>query len=172
MSIKVTALAAVLALAAAPALGAAPALQVSYPTDAALDCAGLTAEVAKVEQLIADANVQIASADGKAKGAGLAGTVAVEGMLRSGMLSRAPGMGMFANQAANLGKQRAEAAKVQAAEQIRVAETRRALLTGISAGKNCGLATAVPPPQPLPQAQTAPGGAVVPSLPAAATKHY
>jgi len=172
--IKAAGLAAALALAAAPAFGAEPALQVSYPTDASLDCAGLTAELARAEQAIDQANAKIASASKTSGAAGAAGTLAVEGMLRTGLLSKAPGLGSFANQAANAGKQRAAAAQKQAAEDIRVAETRRAMLTGMAAGKGCSATASVPPPQALPTAatSTAPGGAVIPTLPAAATRHY
>lgn len=172
-NIKLVGLAAGLALVAVSAQAAEPALQVSYPSDAGLDCAGVAAEFARVDQAIAQANADIASADGAARGAGLAGTVAVEGMLRTGLLGRAPGLGSFANQAANAAKQRAAARQQQAADQIRVAETRRALLTGLSSGKNCGAAADVPPPQVLPTAEAAAGGGgVVPSLPAEATRHY
>ncbi|MGA0605293.1 hypothetical protein ACO2Q0_04765 [Phenylobacterium sp. VNQ135] len=170
--VKAVSLAAVLALAAAPAVGAESQLQVSYPTDASLDCSGLAAELARAEQAIADANNKISSANGAARGAGAAGTLAVEGLMRSGLLSRAPGLGGLANQASYAAKQRAATAQQQAADQIRVAETRRAMLAGMSAGKACGAPVAVPPPQALPQPATAPGGAVIPTLPAAATKHY
>ena len=148
------ALAAALTLAAGQALAAQP-LQVSYPSDASLDCAGIAAEITRADGVIADANRKISGADGSAKGAGLAGTVAVEGMLRTGVLGRAPGLGMFANQAANAAKQRAEQVKAQAAEQIRVAETRKAMLAGMYAGKSCNAAPA-PASAPAPAAEAAP----------------
>ena len=123
-------------LLAAPALAAEP-LQVSYPTDAQMDCAGIANESGRMDQVIADANAQIAKADGSAKGAGLAGTVAVEGMLRTGLLGRIPGAGQFANQAANAARQRAEQVKAQAGQTINTATTRKALLAGLYSGKGC-----------------------------------
>jgi hypothetical protein len=135
----------VLAMAMALAASAASAgttLQVSYPSDAGLDCAGLAAEIAKTEATIAQANRDIAGADGQTRAAGLANTVAVEGMLRTGVLARAPGLGMFANQAASVARQQAAARQAEAAEVIRVSETRRAMLTGIVSGKGCGQAPA------------------------------
>src|SRR5688572_20401873 len=150
------AMAAALALAAAPAVAADAPLQVSYPADATLDCNGIVAEVARVDGLVFEANKKISGADGASRGAGLAGTVAVEGMLRTGVLGRAPGLGMFANQAANMAKNRAEQQKVAAADTIRVAETRKALLNGLYTGKGCG-------------APAAPAAPVAPSEPAPAT---
>lgn len=138
------AVAAALALAAAPAVAADAPLQVSYPADATLDCNGIVTELARVDGLVFEANKKITGADGAAKGAGLMGTVAVEGMLRTGVLGRAPGLGMFANQAANMAKNRAEGQKVAAAETIRVAETRKALMNGLYTGKGCGAPAAAP----------------------------
>lgn len=141
--------AAALAAAMMFAAGSAQAegLQVSYSTDAALDCPGITAELSRMDQVIAESGQKIAGADGQARGAGLAGTVAVEGMLRSGLLGRAPGLGGLANQAAAAAKRRAEAQKVAMAEQIRVAETRKALMAGLYSGKGCDApAPAAPAP--------------------------
>lgn len=127
-------------LAGAPGVAAEAPLQVSYATDAALDCGGIAAELARADGVISQANQQIASADGAAKGAGLAGTVAVEGMLRTGVLGRAPGLGMLANRASGAARQGAEAKKAQAADTIRTAETRKAMLGGMWAGKACNSA--------------------------------
>jgi hypothetical protein len=121
---------------AAPALAAEP-LQVSYPSDAQMDCAAIAAESGRMDLVIADANAQIAKADGSARGAGLAGTVAVEGMLRTGLLGRMPGAGQFANQAANAARQRAEQVKAQAGQTINTANTRKALLAGLYSGRSC-----------------------------------
>lgn len=139
-----SAVAAVAALSAGAA--SAQALQVSYPTDATLDCAGIAAEAARMDQIVADSNAQIAKADGAAQGAGLAGTVAVEGMLRSGVLARAPGLGMFANNATAMAKQRAEANKQAYGQQIQTATTRKAMLVGMYSGKGCNAAPAAPTP--------------------------
>jgi len=124
------------ALIATPAL-AAESLQVSYPTDAQLDCAGIAAEAGRMDQVIADANAQITKADGSARGAGVASSVAVEGMLRTGLLGRMPGAGQFANQAANAARQRAEQVKAEAAQTINTANTRKALLAGLYSGRSC-----------------------------------
>lgn len=132
---------------ATPAL-AAQALQVSYPTDGQMDCSAIAAESGRMDQVMGDANAQIAKADGSAKGAGLAGTVAVEGMLRTGLLGRVPGLGQAANQAANMARQRAEQVKVQAAETINTANTRKALLAGLYSGKGCDAAPAPAPAEP------------------------
>jgi hypothetical protein len=126
----------------------AQALQVSYPTDASMDCAAVAAESARMDQLVADANAQVGKANGSAQGAGLASTVAVEGMLRTGMLGRVPGAGMFANQAANMAKQRAAQVRAQAEGQIQVATTRKAVMVGLYSGKGCDA--------PAPASETAP----------------
>ena len=123
----------------------ADTLQVSYPTDAGMDCTAIATESARMDQVIATANSQIAGADGSARGAGLASTVAVEGMARSGMLAKMPGVGMFANQAANMARQHGEAVKAQAAQTVQTANTRKALLSGLYAGKSCD-APAAPAP--------------------------
>lgn len=134
---------------AAPAFAAEPPLQVSYPTDGQMDCPSIVAEVARMDALIAQTNQQVASADGSAKGVGMASTVAVEGLLRTGLLGRVPGAGMFANGAANMAKQRAETVRVNAAQTIQVAETRKAMMGGMYAGKACNAA-----PVPAPVAAT------------------
>jgi hypothetical protein len=147
-----------ISLAAAVLLSAtassADVLQVSYPTDAGMDCTAIATESARMDQLIATANGQISGADGSARGAGLASTVAVEGMARSGMLAKMPGVGMFANQAANMARQKGEAVKAQAAATVQTANTRKALLSGLYAGKACD----APPPAPAPAPAAAPAG--------------
>ncbi len=134
---------------AAPAFAAEPPLQVSYPTDGQMDCPSIVAEVARMDALIAQTNQQVASADGSANGVGMASTVAVEGLLRTGLLGRVPGAGMFANGAANMAKQRAETVRVNAGQTIQVAETRKAMMGGMYAGKACDAA-----PVPAPVAAT------------------
>lgn len=144
-------LVALAALTAGPA--AAQGLQISYPSDATMDCAALSAESARMDQIMADANAQTQKAAGSAQGAGLAGTLAVEGLARSGLLARAPGIGMFANNAANAAKQRAEQVRLAAAETIQVATTRKALMGGLWTGKGCDA------PPPAPAAEVAPEAA-------------
>ena len=127
---------------------AADQLQISYPTDASMDCTAIATESARMDQVIAQANAQISGADGAARGAGLASTVAVEGLARSGMLAKMPGIGMFANQAAGMARQRGEAQKAQAASTVQTANTRKALLSGLYAGKACDAPPAAPAAAP------------------------
>lgn len=134
---------------------AAQPLQASYPGDAAMDCPTIAAEVARMDQVVADANAQIAKADGQARGASLGASVAVEGMLRTGLLGRMPGAGQFANQAAAAARQRAEQVKAQAGADIQAAGMRKALLSGLYTGKACD----APQPAPAPPAPSAPTGA-------------
>jgi len=125
------------AMLASSAVAAEAPLQVSYSTDASMDCTSIAAESVRMDQVIAQANGSAAGADGAARGAGLASTVAVEGLARSGALAKMPGIGMFANQAANFSRQRAEAKKAEAANTIQTANTRKALLSGLYSGKAC-----------------------------------
>ena len=136
---KLLTLGVVCALIAGPAF-AAESLQISYAGDAQMDCAAVAAESGRMDQIIADASAQASKADGSAKGAGLAGTVAVEGMLRTGLLGRMPGLGQAANQMSSMARQRAEQVKVQAGETINTANTRKALLAGLYSGKGCDAA--------------------------------
>lgn len=144
---KVIGTGAAMAFIAASAMAADAPLQVSYPGDATMSCPAIAAENARMDQVIYDSNQQAAKAEGGAQGAGMASTVAVEGMLRTGLLGRVPGAGMFANNAAAMARQRAEAVKAQAAERIQTANTRKAMLAGLYAGKSCD---APPPPPPEP----------------------
>jgi hypothetical protein len=136
----------------------AQALQVSYPGDASMDCAAIAAEGGRMDQLMANANTQVSKANGSAQGAGLASTVAVEGMLRTGMLGRVPGAGMFANNMASMAKQRAAQVQAQAQETIQTATTRKALLAGLYSGKGCDAVPAAPAAQAEPAAAPAPTG--------------
>lgn len=160
LSYTVLVLAAAGAIAATGARAAEPALQVSYPGDATLTCEGLTAEIAKMEGVIGVSNAGVASAQGSAKAAELGASAAINGALYSGVLGRVPGVGMFASQGANLMKQRAAAKQKEAEGQIRIAETRRAMLMGIHAGRGCG----VPVPAP-----TTPAPAINPAITAVST---
>lgn len=136
----------------------AQALQVSYPGDGSMDCAAIAAEGARMDQVMAGANAQVSKANGSAQGAGLASTVAVEGMLRTGMLGRVPGAGMFANNMANMAKQRAAQVQAQAQETIQTATTRKALLAGLYSGKSCDAVPAAPAAPAEPAATPAPTG--------------
>ena len=128
----------------APALAADQTLQISYPTDGGMTCEQLNAEVARMDQVTAAANQAAGGAQGANTAAGIGSTLAIEGAARSGLLGRVPGLGLFANGAANLARQNAEAKQKQAEETVRTATTRRALMTGLYQGKNCLAAPAAP----------------------------
>ncbi len=130
----------------------AQALQVNYPGDASMDCAAIAAEGSRMDQLVADANAQAAKASGSAQGASVASTVAMQGLMRTGMLGRVPGAGMFANNMASAAKQRADQVQAQSQQTIQTASTRKALLAGLYAGKSCDA------PAPAPAATPAPTG--------------
>lgn len=136
------------------------ALQVNYPGDASMDCAAIANEGVRMDALMANANAQISKANGTAQGAGLASTVAVEGMLRTGMLGRVPGAGMFANNMAGMAKQRAAQVQAQAQETIQTATTRKALLAGLYSGKSCdqAVSAAAPAAPAQPSGPPAPTG--------------
>lgn len=129
---------------------AADQLQISYPTDAAMDCTAIAVESARMDQLIAQANGSVSGEDGAARGAGLASTLAVEGLARSGALARVPGLGMFASQAQGMAQRNAEAKKAQAAQTIQTANTRKALLSGLYSGKACDAPPAAATPAAAP----------------------
>lgn len=124
------------------AVAGEPPLQVSYPSDGALTCEGLGTEIAKVEGILGISSEQAASAQGAGKAAELGTSVAINGALYSGALGRVPGLGLMGNAAGGLMKQRAAAKEAAAKEQIRTAETRRAMLMGMHSGKGCGAAAA------------------------------
>lgn len=137
----------------------AQALQVSYPGDASMDCAAIATEGARMDQLVADANAQVSKANGSAQGASLATSVAMQGMMRTGMLGRVPGAGMFANNMASMAKQRADQVQAQAQGTIQTASTRKALMAGLYSGKSCDVAVAAPAqPAAAPPATPAPAG--------------
>lgn len=140
------------------ALAGEPPLQVSYPTDGNLDCAGLDGEIARMDSIMGVSSDQAAKAQGSAQAAELGASAAINGALYSGALGRAPGLGLFGNAAAGLAKQRAAAKEAEAKETIRTAETRRAMLMGMYAGKGCNV------PQPAAE-EVAPAPAPEPVLP-------
>jgi len=127
------------------AVAAEPPLQISYPTDGALTCEGLGAEIGKVEGILGISSQAAASAQGAGKAADLGTSVAINGALYSGALGSVPGLGMLGNAAGGFMKNRAAAKEAAAKEQIRTAETRRAMLMGMYAGKGCANAPAAAP---------------------------
>lgn len=130
---------------------AEPPLNVSYPTDAALTCDQLTAEIARMEE-IAGASAQNAeAARGQGQMAESVAGMAVNAAYHTGALARVPGLGMFANAAGATARRNAEARAQAEAQRIQVADQRRTLLSGIYQGRQCGLA-----PAPAPVAEPAP----------------
>lgn len=137
------------------AVAAEPPMQVSYPGDGALTCEGLASEIAKVEGILGISSEQVASARGAGQAAELGTSVAINGALYSGALGRVPGLGLMGNAAGGLMKQRAAAKEAAAKEQIRTAETRRAMLMGMHTGKGCGAAAAEVPAATAPETPAA-----------------
>ena len=136
-----------------------PLLQVSYPGDAQMDCAALTAEIGRMEGIMGISSQQAANAQGTARAAELGASAAINGALYSGALGRVPGLGLFGNAAAGVAKSRAAAKEAAAKEQIRTAETRRAMLMGMHSGKACG----APAPAAVPAAAETPAAAPAPA---------
>lgn len=133
------------------AVAGEPPLQVSYPGDGALTCEGLGAEIGKVEGILGISSQAAASAAGSGKAAELGTSVAINGALYSGALGSVPGLGMLGNAAGGFMKNRAAAKEAAAKEQMRTAETRRAMLMGMYAGKGCASAPAAAPATDAPQ---------------------
>lgn len=128
---------------------AEPQLHVSYPTDAAMTCDQLTAEIARMEQISGVSAQNAENARGQGAMADGATSVALTAALHSGVLGRVPGLGMFANAAGAAARRSAEARAQAEAERIQTADQRRTLLSGIYQGRQCGVA---PPPAPAPAA--------------------
>ena len=126
------------------AVAGEPPLQTSYPGDAQMDCAALTAEIGRMEGIMGISNDAAAKAQGTARAAELGASVGINAALYSGALGSVPGLGLFGNAAAAAAKRSAAAKEAAAKEQIRTAEMRRSMLMGIHAGKSCGVAQAAP----------------------------
>lgn len=131
-----------LALAATAAQAQTP--QLTYPTDASMSCDQISAEMVRMDQVMGVSNGAIASAEGAARGAETAASLGVNAALYSGALGRVPGLGMFANAAASQAKAAAAAKAQREAQNIQVAQQRRAVMAGLYQGK-CGAAAAVVP---------------------------
>ena len=115
---------------------------VQAPTvDSNMDCAALTTEMAEVDATIMAANKTLGNS-GRANVAGqVAATGASQAAMRSGAagaIAKVPFGGLFAKSAmdavANSGKRKAE----QAQADLQNANLRKASLSGLYAGKNCG----------------------------------
>ena len=113
-------------------------LQVSYPTDGQLGCEALLAETTRMNEIMGVWADGMARAQGAGRAAELGASVAINGALYSGALGSVPGLGMFANAAGAAAKRKAAADAARQQEQIRTAESRRAVLTGLYQGKGCG----------------------------------
>jgi len=114
-------------------------IQASYPADATMSCEQLSAEMIRMDQMMGVSNTNIASAEAGARGAETAASLGVNAALYSGALGRVPGLGMFANAAASQAKAMAAAKAQREAQNIQVAQQRRAIMGGLYQGK-CGAA--------------------------------
>lgn len=112
-------------------------LQLSYPADATMSCDQINAEMVRMDQMMGVSNNAIASAEAGARGAETAASLGVNAALYSGALGRVPGLGMFANAAASQAKAMAAAKAQREAQNIQVAQQRRAVMGGLYQGK-CG----------------------------------
>lgn len=127
-----------------------PQLRVSYPTDGALTCDQLGAEINAVAEIAGIAAQNVQNAESQGAMANVATSVAINGALYSGALGAVPGLGAFASLAGGMARRNAEARARAEAERIRIAEQRYSLLTGIYQGRQCGL-----PAAPAPEAVVA-----------------
>lgn len=147
-------------LALAATTAHAQTLQLTYPTDASMSCDQINAEMMRMDQVMGVSNGNIASAEGAARGAETAASLGVNAALYSGALGRVPGLGMFANAAAAQAKAAAAAKAQREAQNIQVAQQRRAVMAGLYQGK-CGAAAAV---VPATLTTTSPAPAALPTL--------
>jgi len=110
-------------------------LQLSYPADATMTCDQISAEMVRMDQMMGVSNNAIASAEAGARGAETAASLGVNAALYSGALGRVPGLGMFANAAAAQAKAAAAAKAQREAQNIQLAQQRRAVMGGLYQGK-------------------------------------
>lgn len=150
-----------LALAATSAQ-AQTVLQLSYPTDASMSCDQISAEMVRMDQMMGVSNSAIASAEGAARGAETAASLGVNAALYSGALGRVPGLGMFANAAASAAKASAAAKAQREAQNIQIAQQRRAVMGGLYQGKCSAGAMATPVSATM--TTSAPAAAATPNL--------
>lgn len=143
------------ALSATSAYAQAP-LQLSYPSDASMTCDQLSAEMVRMDQLMGLSNSAIANAEGAARGAETAASLGVNAALYSGALGRVPGLGAFANAAAAQAKAAAAAKAQREAQNIQIAQQRRAVMSGLYQGKCANAPTATPVSTMMPAAMAAP----------------
>lgn len=139
MTKTIAATATALTLSLALASSAHAQLQLSYPADATMSCEQISAEMARMDQMMGASNTAIASAEAGARGAETAASLGVNAALYSGALGRVPGLGMFANAAAAQAKAAAAAKAQREAQTIQIAQQRRAVMGGLYQGK-CGAA--------------------------------
>lgn len=140
-------------------------IQASYPADAAMTCEQISAEMIRMDQMMGVSNGAIASAEAGARGAETAASLGVNAALYSGALGRVPGLGMFANAAASQARAAAQAKAQREAQNIQVAQQRRAIMGGLYQGK-CG-AAAVATPVSATMTTAAPAAAAAPNILAA-----
>ena len=110
----VIAAAAVSFAAGASAQNTAPAsIQVSMPGDANMGCPELAAEIARMDQIIGQAQQNQANAQGNGQVAGAVGAAATSAALYSGTLGSVPGLGFLARGAENAARARRAAGQAE-----------------------------------------------------------
>jgi hypothetical protein len=112
-------------------------LQMSYPNDATMACEQIASEMSRMDQAMGLANSEIGSAEGAARATEAAASLGMQAALRSGALSRMPGLGQFANAAASAARAAAAAKAERGAQNIQVAQQRRAIMAGLYQGRAC-----------------------------------
>lgn len=138
----------------------AQSLQLTTPMDGSMTCEQINAEIARMDQAMGLANSEIGSAEGTARATEAAASLGMQAALRSGALSRMPGLGQFANVAASAARSAAAAKAERGAQNIQIAQQRRAIMSGLYQGRNCASAPMAMPASmaATPAAAGAPAG--------------
>lgn len=120
---------------------AAPVAMQSVSVDNSMDCFALTKEISDVDAIILASNETISGSGSSNLAGGLAAAGASQAAASSGAaqaLAKVPFGGLFAKKAmdsvANAGRKKVEAAQAD----LQNATMRKASLSGLYAGKNCG----------------------------------
>lgn len=142
--------AALFALAMTMSVAEADSIQISQPGDGAMSCVQLATEVGRMDQIVSGAEKAKSNAESNGRMANVAGSVATNAAVYSGVLGSVPGLGFFGSAVEGAVKADAEAEAKQQAQTVQNAQMRRVSLMGIYQGKGCMNA-----PAPLAPAQSA-----------------
>lgn len=132
----------------------AQTLQISQPGDGAMTCPQLAEEVGRMDQIVSDAQTAKNDAESSGRMAEVAGGLATNAAVYSGVLGSVPGLGLFGRAVEGTVKSNAEATAQQQEQRVQNAQMRRVSLMGIYQGKGCMNAPA-PIVAPLPAAPAA-----------------